>query len=125
MADVNPDGSQPGMARRAYNFAANGGGTVTYRLLVSAMSVVIVTMIGFMWDDLRGTLDDIRSTLNAHSASISQITASTAVHEQRLNQDDIARTAMWQSIRANSDKLADHEHRITVLESQQHWPRAH
>lgn len=122
MAEINPDGSHATAAQRAYNFASNGGGAITYRVLVTLMSAVIVTLIGWMWSDIGHRFDSIDQTLRDHTKTMAQDAEAIAVHERRLNDADSARNIIWQSVHATTLRVDDHEHRITVLEAQAHWP---
>ena len=117
MAQTNADGARANAWQRAGHFVANGGGTVTYRVLVSAMSLIIATLVGLMWNDLRAGINQMNAMLLEQGRAIAANTAAIAVHEQRLNQADAARGAIWLSLRGNAGQLTDHEHRITVLET--------
>lgn len=125
MAEQNSDGSRAGAAQRVYNFATNGGGTITYRALVTLMAGVIVTLLGWMWSDLRGTLGDIQHTQATQGDAISRNTTAVAVHESRLNEMAAGKNIMWQNITTTNVRLDDHERRINALENAQpRWPRS-
>ena len=117
MAEHHPEGARATAWQRAGHFVANGGGTVTYRVLVSAMSLIIATLVGLMWNDLRAGINQMNAALVDQGRAIAANSSAIAVHEQRLNQADSARSAIWQSLRSNAGALSDHEHRITVLEA--------
>ena len=116
MAQSNADEPRASAWQRAGHFVANGG-TVTYRVLVSAMSLIIATLVGLMWNDLRAGINQMNAMLLEQGRAIAANSSAIAVHEQRLNQADMGRGVIWQSLRGHAGALADHEHRITVLEA--------
>lgn len=87
---------------RVAAFLTNGGGTITFRVALAAIAGVTLWLLQSFGSHIVGQLDDL-------SRAQSRMAAALATLAQQGG--DTARLAA-----RNSDRLDDHEHRITVLE---------
>lgn len=88
----------------------NGGGTVTFRVVVPVLLAIIGTLVGLMWNDLRDgqrevvrTVTDQGKTVVTNSAKIESIQSG----QQRL----------WTQLGRDEQKIDDTKDRVTRLES--------
>lgn len=116
MAEVNADGSRASGSQRAYNFMANGGGTVTFRAVVPALLVVISGLVGLMWNDLRDGQRDVVKVITDQGKSI--VGNTTRIDAMQTGQQRI-----WLKLGAHDQAIAAIDHRVTSLESCQ--PNCH
>lgn len=97
---TNPDADERG---RVASFLANGGGTITFRIALGAVAAVTLLLLQNFGSHIVNQLDDLgraQSRMAASLASLAQQGSDTASLAAK-----------------NSDRLDDHEHRITVLEA--------
>ena len=88
---------------RVSAFLTNGGGTITFRAALAAIAGVTLWLLQSIGGHISGQLDELgraQSRMAVSLASLAQQGGDTA----RLSAK-------------NSDRLDDHEHRITVLEA--------
>lgn len=93
-------------------FIGNGGGAITFRLLATALSSLIIVLLGYEGERMNSRLDELLQA-SATQASVQ------AVQMQRL--DDLSQnvSSLWASERSQDGMLANHEHRLTYLEARQ------
>jgi len=88
---------------RVAAFLSNGGGTFTFRVALAAMAGVTLWLLQSFGSHIVDQLDDFpraQSRMAATLATLAQQGSDTARLSAR-----------------NSDRLDDHEHRITILEA--------
>ena len=88
---------------RVIAFLANGGGVITFRIALSVLAGITLFLLESFGTHIVGQLDDLartQSRVAAMLASLAQQGRDTATLAAR-----------------NTDRLDDHEHRITVLEA--------
>jgi hypothetical protein len=87
---------------RVAAFLTNGGGTITFRVALAAIAGITLWLLQSFGSHIVGQLDDF-------SRAQSRMAATLATLAQQGS--DTARLSA-----RNSDRLDDHEHRITILE---------
>lgn len=116
MAETNADGSRATAGQRVYAFAANGGGTVTFRMIVPLLLMVISGLVGLMWNDLR---DGQRDVVKIITSQGNQIVGNTT----RIDAMQTGQQRIWLKLGDHDGKIADVTDRVIRLESCQ--PNCH
>jgi hypothetical protein len=84
-------------------FLSNGGGIITFRIALSAVAGVTLWLLQSFGTHIVGQLDQLARAQSRMATSLA-----TQIQEDA----DTARLS-----NRNSDRLDDHEHRITILEA--------
>lgn len=111
LAHHNPDGSEASVAQRAYNFASNGGGTITYRMVMLAFSVILSSLVAWIGNNALDKLDRIDMRLQ----SVERIGAS---YDIRISENARSVQEMREGQTRIWNRINDHEHRLTLMEAQ-------
>jgi hypothetical protein len=110
MAGENADGSRATAAQRAYNFAANGGGTVTFRMVVPILLLAISGLVGLMWNDLRDGQRDVVKSVTDQGLSI-------IANKTRIDSMQTGQQRIWTKLGAHDEVIGEIGNRVTRLES--------
>lgn len=94
----------------AYEFLANGGGAITMRFALSAMGVITLTMVGWMWSDVSTTLHDLKVGQQRSNDSIVMIGNQTAINSTQIAGLKDGQQRMWSAV-------SDQGNRLTHLEA--------
>lgn len=86
-------------------FVTNGGGTLTYRAILS----VAILVIGFFAERTYDGINKLADEVGAQAKIV-------AAHDAQISNIVITEQNQWRAIGNNADKLNDHEHRISLLE---------
>ncbi|MGH6877877.1 MAG: hypothetical protein ACREHV_10940 [Rhizomicrobium sp.] len=97
-------------------FLANGGGAVTFRLLATAMGVVIIWLVRFEGEQLNERLNRIESAIPAVAQMAETASAKGDVDAARLTTLDDSAAQLWRAVDANAARIDEHEHRLSELE---------
>jgi hypothetical protein len=97
-------------------FLANGGGAVTFRLLATAMGVLIIWLVRFEGDQLNERLNRIEGAISTVARVAQDASARGDVNASRLVTLDESAAQLWRAVNANAVRLDEHEHRISELE---------
>ncbi|HEY4112849.1 MAG TPA: hypothetical protein VGM17_02205 [Rhizomicrobium sp.] len=109
MAETNSDNMRS-LSQRAYAFATNGGGAITYRLVLVAAATILLALVRWIGNEQTATLRSIDSRLQHVEQSLPSYDVRILGNAQAIQQERDDQTRLWSS-------ETDHEHRITVLES--------
>lgn len=109
MAEISADPTRSA-ARRAYDFMGNGGGTVTFRLVVPMLLAIIGTLVGFMWNDLKDGQHEVVRTVTDQGKAV--VTNSTRIDMMQAGQQ-----RLWMQLGKDEGKIEEHGDRITHLEA--------
>ena len=109
MSDLTP----PGAVGR---FLANGGGAVTFRVLSTALAVLLLALVRYEGEQLMARLDKIEAAATAGEQKAQMALDRADVHAARLDTLDASNIALWSAMHGNSVRLDDHEHRISIIE---------
>jgi hypothetical protein len=97
---------------RAFDFLANGGGLVLSRLAVLSVPLLL-GVIGYIgaasWQDLK---DGQSKTLDA----VVRLQGQSIVNSTQIDGIKSGQRAAWDRFNADEAKIADHEHRISLIE---------
>ena len=115
MADLS------GAKTSAAKFIANGGGAVTFRLLSTALGMVMLALMTWGLNAISSRFDRLESKLGAIAQTIDDTRARVDVHASRLDHADVNETALWLAVHANATRLDDHEKRLSHMEGA--WSR--
>jgi hypothetical protein len=99
MANLDESGGR----RTLRESLANGGGVLTYRIALGAMAAISLALVNFFGSRIVDQLDGIGKAQGRMSNSFATLSQKA---------EDTARITM-----KNSDRIDDHEHRITILEA--------
>jgi hypothetical protein len=102
---------QNGVAR----FLANGGGAITFRLLATAMSALIICLVRMEGEQLNERLNRIETAISTVTGIAQSASAHGEVNAARLTTLDGSAAELWRAVNANAVRLDDHEHRISEL----------
>ena len=95
--------SETPTSNRVAAFLANGGGAITFRIALSVLAAITLWLLQSFGSHIVGQLDDL-------ARAQSRMAALLAGQGQELH-DAAALSSR------NTERLDDHEHRITVLEA--------
>jgi hypothetical protein len=88
---------------RVAAFLSNGGGTITFRVALSAVAAVTLLLLQSFGSHIISQLDEMSRAQSRMAVSLASLAQQGS---------DTARLAA-----RNSEKLDDHEHRITIIEA--------
>lgn len=94
------DGQERG---RVTSFLSNGGGTITFRVALAAIAGITLWLLQSFGNHIVSQLDDFARTQSRMAAALATLAQQGS---------DTARLSA-----RSSDRLDDHEHRITILEA--------
>jgi hypothetical protein len=123
MAQENADGSPASAGQRAFNFMANGGGTVTFRALVPILLTVIGGLVGLMWNDLKDGQHMTLEKLDQHTTILTEQGESIVGYTTRIDAMQTGQQRIWIKIGGHDQAIGDMDHRVTRLEACQ--PNCH
>jgi len=91
---------------------ANGGGALSFRLLATALAVCTLSLVAYEGERMNNRLDEIDQTARDAAARV-------GVHAARLDTLTASDVALWAAMHADSVRIDDHEHRISIIEGSQ------
>ena len=112
MADLS------GAKSQAAKFIANGGGAVTFRLLSTAMGLVLLALMTWGLNAVASRFDRIDGALDKISQRLADTSTRVDVHANRLDHIDLSETAIWTAVHADALRLDDHEKRLSHMEGE-------
>jgi hypothetical protein len=109
LADISNDPSRSA-AKRAYNFMGNGGGTVTFRVVVPVLLAMLGALVGGMWSDLKDGQREVVRTVTDQGKGI-------ATNSTRLDMIQAGQQHLWVQLGKDEQRADDTRDRVTRLES--------
>ena len=110
LAETNTDGSRATAGQRAYNFMSNGGGAITTRMVMMAMSVIISGMVAMMWDDLKAGQHEVVAVVTEQGKTIANNSA-------KIDMLQSGQQHLWTQLGKDESTIEDHTKKITRLEA--------
>lgn len=108
------DHTGPGAPGKFTSFMANGGGTVTVRMVLMGSMGIIMALVTFVGNGITSDLKDIKTLLQAHSTAI-------VANQTNITAIQGGQARLWSTVRGDEQtydrQIEDGETRITRLES--------
>lgn len=117
LAETNTDGSRATAGQRAYNFMNNGGGTVTYRVVVPVLISVIGVLVGLMWNDLKDGQHMTLEKLDQHTTILTEQGKSIVSNTARIDGMQSGQQRIWLKLGEHDNKIDEVKERVTHLEA--------
>ena len=105
------DSCKPALVERAYRFAINGGGTITYRMI----AIAGLAIIGFFG---KASLDRLDSVVKAQwemAGDVKAIHVTVDSHTQQFRDYREGQQRIWEYIRSDHDQIIQSKARIDGL----------
>jgi len=95
---------------------SNGGGVVTWRVISTSLAIILLALVKQEATEITARLDKIEARQDAAFALAQTANSRIDVHADRLTTLDNSATNLWTAVHADSQRLDDHEHRLSLLE---------